>query len=120
MTDESAFQAGLDEKPDNHDLRLVFADWLEDQGDPRAPGYRWMGLRQKHPQYFVHPNGQYPPDWNWRSDHLQSTLHASVPELFQHIQGHQRSTSVWKEYATRQAAEDALALAIAEESNRRR
>jgi uncharacterized protein (TIGR02996 family) len=49
MTDESAFQAALDADPSNHDLRLVFADWLEEQGDWRAIGYRWMGRHRKFP-----------------------------------------------------------------------
>lgn len=53
MVTEDAFQAALDAEPDNQALRLVFADWLEERGDPRAAGYRWLGER-----------GLYPYDWS--------------------------------------------------------
>lgn len=33
---ENGFLAELDADPNNVELRLVFADWLEEQGDPRA------------------------------------------------------------------------------------
>jgi uncharacterized protein (TIGR02996 family) len=49
VNDEAAFQAFLDEQPDNHFAREVFADWLEDRGDPRAAGYRAMGVNQCAP-----------------------------------------------------------------------
>jgi uncharacterized protein (TIGR02996 family) len=41
--DEDAFQQHLDANPNDCTARLVFADWLEEQGDPRAEGYRAMG-----------------------------------------------------------------------------
>jgi uncharacterized protein (TIGR02996 family) len=40
MTDEEAFQAILDANPEDFHTRLVFADWLQERGDPRADGYR--------------------------------------------------------------------------------
>ena len=49
MTDESAFQAALDADPADFALRLVFAGWLEERGDWRAAGYRWMGEHRKWP-----------------------------------------------------------------------
>ncbi len=39
-SEEEAFQQKLDEHPDDHSTRLVFADWLQDRGDVRAEGYR--------------------------------------------------------------------------------
>lgn len=39
-SEEHAFQMKLDEHPDDHATRLVFADWLQERGDPRAEGYR--------------------------------------------------------------------------------
>jgi uncharacterized protein (TIGR02996 family) len=36
MNDEDAFQKAMLDSPDDLDLRLVFADWLEERGDPRA------------------------------------------------------------------------------------
>lgn len=50
MTDESTFRKAIDEEPDNFALYLIFADWLEEQGDWRAPGYRWMGESKHRPR----------------------------------------------------------------------
>src|SRR5262245_58553150 len=36
MPDESAFLRGLLASPDDNDLRRVYADWLEERGDPRG------------------------------------------------------------------------------------
>jgi hypothetical protein len=68
MTDESAFQNSLDdlakqiwpragafhptsEMLDGYaGLCAVFADWLEEQGDSRAAGYRWLCRHGKLPR----------------------------------------------------------------------
>ena len=42
--EEAAFQAALDAHPADHTTRLVFADWLQERGDPRAEGYRALGM----------------------------------------------------------------------------
>lgn len=52
MTIEDDFQNTLTVQPLDWQTRLVFADWLEEQGDPRADGYRAMGLRRFSPTYF--------------------------------------------------------------------
>jgi len=39
-TEETAFWATIDADPDNDAIRLIFADWLEERGDPRAAGVR--------------------------------------------------------------------------------
>src|ERR1700731_920780 len=36
IQEEATFLQALNEKPDNAALRLVFADWLEERGDPRG------------------------------------------------------------------------------------
>jgi uncharacterized protein (TIGR02996 family) len=36
MEDEQSFLQAIRERPDDTALRLVFADWLEEQGDPRG------------------------------------------------------------------------------------
>lgn len=76
MTTEDEFQARLDAEPDNHTVRLVFADWLDDRSDPRADGYRALGSLQLWPWYFRDSR-----DWGWWSkenwpdiDKPQSTL----------------------------------------------
>ena len=43
MTTEDDFHRALDANPDDWQTRLVFADWLDDRGDPRAEGYRALG-----------------------------------------------------------------------------
>jgi uncharacterized protein (TIGR02996 family) len=74
VNDEAAFQAFLDEQPDNHFAREVFADWLEEQGDPRGPGYRALGrgefecVREKDGWFYwchLHPDnrGYLPTTW---------------------------------------------------------
>ena len=44
MTTEDDFQAALDAHPEDWQTRLVFADWLQERGDPRADGYRALGV----------------------------------------------------------------------------
>jgi uncharacterized protein (TIGR02996 family) len=38
VTDEQSFHDHLDQHPDDHHARMVFADYLQEQGDPRAEG----------------------------------------------------------------------------------
>jgi uncharacterized protein (TIGR02996 family) len=52
MTTEDDFQAALDTNPDDWQTRLVFADWLDERNDPRAEGYRAMGVRRIAPVSF--------------------------------------------------------------------
>jgi uncharacterized protein (TIGR02996 family) len=111
VTDEAAFQAALDKNPADHALRLVFADWLEEHADWRAAGYRHMGTHQRVPQWYMRHRSAV-PDWNWRSQGDDDLAPAVVPELFPLIDGHQAHTDVWKEYATRQEAEEALCRAV--------
>lgn len=49
MHTEDDFQRGLDADPFDWQLRLVFADWLDEQGDPRAAGYRELGRLRRNP-----------------------------------------------------------------------
>lgn len=44
MTNEEDFQNELDRVPYSLHLRLVFADWLEEQEDERAAGYRAIAV----------------------------------------------------------------------------
>src|SRR5579862_8640416 len=52
----------LDAHPDDYQTRLVFADWLEEHGDPRAPGYRALGALGIAPENWTLPldRAQYP------------------------------------------------------------
>src|SRR5262245_8917795 len=55
MTDEASFLAAIAENPDDKNLPLIFADWLDEQGDPRGQWIRnyrvrsWMGPTLQNP-----------------------------------------------------------------------
>lgn len=49
MNCEDDFHAMLDAYPDDWQTRLVFADWLDDRGDPRAEAYRALGRMRVAP-----------------------------------------------------------------------
>ena len=53
VTTGDDFQRRLDEHPDDFQTRPVFADWLEERGDPRAEGYRALGRFRM----WAHPDG---------------------------------------------------------------
>jgi uncharacterized protein (TIGR02996 family) len=52
-SEEEAFQAALDANPDDHTTRRVFGDWLQERGDPRAEGYRALGVNGYRPWRFT-------------------------------------------------------------------
>lgn len=62
MNRESDFQSRLDARPDDHTARLVFADWLQERGDPRAEGYRALGVMQRFPERV----NRQRRGWVWR------------------------------------------------------
>jgi uncharacterized protein (TIGR02996 family) len=55
MTDEASFLAAIAENPSDKNLPLIFADWLDDHGDPRGQWIRswkvreWMGPKYQNP-----------------------------------------------------------------------
>lgn len=59
----------------------VYADWLEERGDERAVGMRWLAERERRPRCdIVHVEGS--PIWQWRKAktpvwqwHLAKTLY---------------------------------------------
>ena len=61
--EEAAFQAALDENPADHTTRLVFADWLQERGDPRAEGYRALATLRKVPGIWAEFG--YDGYWFW-------------------------------------------------------
>ena len=69
MTTEDDFQAALDAKPDDWQTRLVFADWLDERGDPRAEGYRALGVLRLVP---LRPAGENRA-WYARADSAPAT-----------------------------------------------
>jgi uncharacterized protein (TIGR02996 family) len=52
VTDEASFLAAIAENPADANLPLIFADWLDDHGDPRGQWIRQWAVRQwMHPTY---------------------------------------------------------------------
>jgi uncharacterized protein (TIGR02996 family) len=106
MTTEEDFQRALDANPDAHHTRLVFADWLEERGDPRADGYRALGRMQRVPS----TRRYYGTGWGYsRSKNWYTSLVAgSLPEDWWSLAYAPYSSS----YPTRREAENAAAAAF--------
>lgn len=79
--DEQGFHNHLDQHPDDWDHRLVFGDWLEEQGRlPEAEAQRWMSQNRKHPrQYLDLSNEPAGESWGWESEWAARSLHNSTP-----------------------------------------
>jgi uncharacterized protein (TIGR02996 family) len=105
MTTEDDFQRALDANPDDWQTRLVFADWLQEQGDPRAEGYRALSYTGSCPLWNSHTN------WVWTNSENDGLRHALG------IDWHRATCAIYgttaAHFATRREAEDAAALAFA-------
>jgi uncharacterized protein (TIGR02996 family) len=119
VSEEDAFQDSLDAEPDNHTLRKVFADWLDEQDDPRGPGYRALGVQRK----FAKSN--HYSSWFGRESHTQDVTWGEewkrLPDdWFYLIPGMSRDrtfpdqdeSKYWRYSDTRRILEDAAALAF--------
>lgn len=61
MTPEEQFIAAIIASPDDHTPKLMFADWLDEDGqDKLAAAYRWCGEKRKHPTFYPIYN-----EWSW-------------------------------------------------------
>lgn len=137
-TTEADWQATLDAAApaDRAGLMQIFADWLDEMGDARGPGYRAMGKRAKRPQLTIMNEGVaealHDTQWVWgRRDNLFATdpeYGANVDRAcllpkrwFLAIQMTDRFYSFnvdkedrdWEHFPTRCQADDACALAFA-------
>lgn len=118
MTTEDDFQRLLDENPADWETRLVFADWLQDRGDPRAAGYRATAARQRRPLQGQHMNAD---TWWWYTAAPQEgDFHNHVPgDWFALLPADEGSGHFWPVFRanggikSRRACEDALVLAFA-------
>ncbi len=77
MTTEDDFQKALVAEPKDWHLRLVFADWLDEHNDPRAEGFRAMGLRRVAPALWIVGGGP----WVWLNAHYHSGYKDRAEEL---------------------------------------
>jgi uncharacterized protein (TIGR02996 family) len=109
MTTEDDFQAALDADPDDWQTRLVFADWLEERGDERGPGYRALGLHRHRP-----PRGN---GYVWfNAAHYGRVTFDNLPaDWFEELEDETDGASdAFRAWSTRREAEDAAAWAFAE------
>jgi uncharacterized protein (TIGR02996 family) len=89
MNDEAAFLKAIKKKPKERTIRLVFADWLEERGDPRAAWVRddriweWMKPDAKNPtdKLIATVRGRDSPRQRHAVRVLQSLGAAAVPGL---------------------------------------
>lgn len=121
MTSESDFQAALDADPTDRHTRLVFADWLQDRGDPRADGYRALGLLRLRPHAIGNRNW-----WTAQGDGHPYYNHLP-PDWFKKVAGYRHTSITWRWPMTwdesrdnRAEIENAAALAFAHLSAKRR
>ncbi len=63
--DEAAFWAAIEQAPSDDLPKLVFADWLDERGDPRAGCLRWLVAHRKGPALDRH---EPPHTWDWWSN----------------------------------------------------
>lgn len=122
VTTEDDFQRAIDADLTDWQTRLVFADWLEDRGDPRAPGYRALGTRRMLVSHGTNAKRQEVAArgstqlWWWTTI---AGRRDSVPtDWFALIEGLEPKDELFKPRATghncntRRDAEDAAALAF--------
>ncbi len=81
MNDEAAFLAAIEAALDDDDLRLVYADWLEERGDLRGEYLRLEHQLAQIPPRLAQLREQIDPAWVARvSKRRQVVLVSVVPE----------------------------------------
>lgn len=124
MISEDDFQRMLDAKPDDWQTRLVFADWLQDRDDPRAEGYRAIGVNRMYfCNRFAHGRKKWIPSQPasiFRRIHGCLAGPRQVPlDWFHLVEGSVASTG-WVTFPNRRAAEEAAVRAFLRLPERRR
>jgi len=140
VDDIEALQAHLDRVPDDHTVRLVLADRLEEAGSPLAEGYRALALLERVPRARSRFDEPQLLRWQYVSDSNIYARYDAVRDLFNQplhtfaladdwvrlMKSSRRMPGTnfeagWREWPTRKAAECAAAMAFARlpESRRR-
>jgi uncharacterized protein (TIGR02996 family) len=91
MTTEDDFQKAFESQPRDWQTRLVFADWLQERDDPRAEGYRAMGMQQRAPSAFgklwVWLNARWAATYNDTEEMRAATLPDDWYNLIPRVKG---------------------------------
>ena len=117
MTTEDDFQKQLDEHPDDFQTKLVFADWLQERDDPRADGYRALGVQRLYPLEVQMEAGPWENRTAWLfgtvSSHECPKAQLLPPDWFKKVRKTTGSDDWWRRYLSRRACEDAVARSFA-------
>jgi uncharacterized protein (TIGR02996 family) len=115
MTTEEAFQADIQANPGDASLRLIYADWLQEQGrEDLAIAYRWSAKHDFCP--YVSPKGRIvgwhgtPPGPSWLPRFIFDFLPRHRLVRYGHVHG--RGKRPCKHYPTVPEAFIALAAAL--------
>lgn len=117
MTTEDDFQRALDANIEDWQTRLVFADWLEERGDPRAEGYRALGALRLYADLGYHRRFVYQSSGEWTAG--GSPDRSVLPRDWYAPLMPSRELELENDEA-RRSAEDKAALAFARLSPQRR
>jgi uncharacterized protein (TIGR02996 family) len=103
------FQTHLEQSPDDWEMRLVYADWLEERGESiQANGQRWQVEHKKYPensQKQIHI--RFPFTWySYRDDPDDVPLQVLIE-----MDGETKDAE-FREFKTQVNAETALAKAL--------
>lgn len=123
MTTEDDFQNALDAQPDDWHTRLVFADWLDEHADPRAAGYRALGLLKRRAYVCGFDNGTagawLGASWVACTNNGDKRVYTVAADWYKVIDGFGDDPRYKPRYngkperkVTRRAIEDAMALAF--------
>lgn len=127
MTTEDDFNAALDANPEDWQTRLVFADWLQERGDPRADGYRALAQGRHQPDtttsdVVATAFHWWNRDWTDRAYANHETIFRPVSlagDWYGLLKGGRKDEQK-RDFPTRRRAEDAAARAFAKLSPERR
>ncbi len=123
MSDQAAFEAHLDQHPDDWSHRMVYADWLRDRGhEGLADAQAWMAKHRKRPvrmggglyenskrwRWFVAGDGE---DWKSSRPEFTGVIAGRNGPLYEVMNDTTKQKHLWG-HPTRQAAEYALAHAL--------
>ena len=121
-TTEDEFHKLLDQNPEDHTTRLVLADWLQEHDDPRAEGYRALGILRRRPNPMSVSGNKQHFFGNKEADHFGDNLttyeHTMLPkDWFMLLNPEPDSIPpdfirAWKHFDNRKDAEDTAALAF--------
>lgn len=111
MSIQSQFVAAINDRPRDMDLRMVYADWLEERGDEYAFAWRWLVENFRTPLNW----GETGAIW-WCTMESTRSVHAhELPEeMFIRLGSWNavNSSDVSKEFSSPFAALEAAATAV--------